>query len=172
MILKFINSLVDSLSKVLAYFAGALILAIAAVQLLEIGSRNLFGISLSWVWEYAPFFHMCAVFLAAAFTLRTGGHIRVTAIMQLQPRAFEFLGTSVALLISAFVSYSLIWFAIDFSVTGRSSGTTTETPLVYPAATMAVGSFLLTVQLLLRLIQTLLRLPEEVEWGQQLVAAD
>jgi len=143
---------IDRFSRLLAYIAGTAILCIALMQLLELLLRNLFNISLPFVWEFASYLHMGAIFLAAAYTLRTGGHIRVTLLQRIHPRAFECMATSVALFISTFMSSAMVKFAWNYALNGRTSGTVNDVPLVYPAAFMAFGAVMLSVQLVLRLV--------------------
>lgn len=162
----------DRLSRFLAYISGTLIFAIAALQISEIVSRNFFDTSLSIVWEVAAYMHIAAIFLAAAFTLRTGGHIRVTLFQSLHPRLFEIVGTLVGLVISAFLSYALVKFAWNYGVSGRTSGTTNDIPLVYPAAAVAFGAVILSVQLALRLCLALQGRPVELEDHVESLSAD
>ena len=51
----------------------------------EIFSRAVLNLSLSFAWEYAAYFMGAAVFLAAAFTLRSGGHVRVSLLSSSVP---------------------------------------------------------------------------------------
>jgi TRAP-type C4-dicarboxylate transport system permease small subunit len=155
---------IDALSRACAYLAGAAIMVIALMQICEIVLRNVFDISLPFVWEYAAYMHVGAVFLAAAYTLRTGGQIQVTLLREVAPRLFPWLSTTVGLVISAFVSYALIKFAYGYAVTGRTSGTINNLPLVYPAFFMAFGASMLTLQLLLRLVHVALGTPEQLPW--------
>lgn len=163
-----ICALADRFSRWLAYLSGAVIFAIAALQISEIVSRNLFDVSLSIVWEVAAYMHVAAIFLAGAWTLRSGGHIRVTLFQSLNPKAFEFIGTLIGLLISAFLTYALVSLAWQYGVSGRTSGTTNNILLVYPAGLVAFGSVMLTIQIFLRLCQSVTRRPVEI--GQESVS--
>lgn len=170
--LRKISHAIDAFSMLLGYLAGGLLLSIAILQIAEIITRNFLGTSLPFVWEIGAYFHICAIFLAASFTLRTGGHIRITLIQQLSPRAFEVLSTLVGLAISGFLSLALVRFAVNYSVSGRTSGTVNDIALVYPAGVVAFGACLLTLQLALRLAQTLYRQPVEIDLAQQTVSAE
>jgi len=161
--MRAITFLTDATSTVLGYLAGGLLAAIVVIQIAEILARNILGISLPFTWEYAAYFHICAIFLAAAFTLRCGGHVRVTLFQTAAPRAFELLSTLVGLAISAYLSWALVRFALNYGATGRTSGTVNDVPLVYPAGVVAFGACMLTLQLALRLVQVLTRAPVEVE---------
>lgn len=154
----------DAVSKVCAYLAGAAIMAIALMQILEIALRNIFNISLPFVWEYAAYFHAGAVFMAAAFTLRTGGHIQVTLLREVTPRLFNYLSTLVGLAISLFLSYSLVRLALGYAASGRTSGTVNDLPLLYPAGFIAFGASMLTLQLFLRFLHLLMGTREQLPW--------
>ena len=53
----------------------------------EIAARSLFNISISFAWEYSAYAMGVAMFGGAAFTLRTGGHIRVSLLGSRLPPA-------------------------------------------------------------------------------------
>lgn len=157
-----LNNFTDKLALVLAYISGFTILCIALLQLLEIIVRNTLGYSLPFVWEYAAYMHMSAVFLGAAFTLRTGGHIQVTLLKNLNPRIFECVATFIGLLISLFLSWSLVSLAVGYADTGRTSSTVNAVQLVYPASIVAFGACMLSFQLFLRLVKVVLGQPAEI----------
>lgn len=161
-----ISNAVDGVSRILAYLSGAAILAIAVMQVAEIVLRNAAGISLRFVWEYASYLHIAAIFLGAAFTLRTGGHIRVTLARSLNPRAFEVIATLVGLAISSFLTMSLLQMAWSYAATGRTSGTINDVPLVYPASFVAFGAAMLTLQLILRLVHVCIGREPELSWHE------
>lgn len=150
-----------------ALVAAVLIFGIAGLILSEIAARTFFNVSLSFAWEYASYCMATAVFLGAAFTLRTGGHVRVSLLSATVPasvaRAIEFLATVFGLGIAAFLAYALVMFAWQSGVTGRTSATIDETPLVIPQGVMAFGACLLTLQMLVRLLRLLTGQPTEDE---------
>ncbi|MEP0073792.1 MAG: TRAP transporter small permease [Marinomonas sp.] len=156
-----LTKIVDRICLIACYIAGIAILVIALMQVAEIIIRNMFDYSLPFVWEFAAYFHIGAVFLAAGYTLRSGGHIRVTILQRFHSKAFEILATGVALVISAFLSMSIFKFAFKYIETGRTSGTVNDIPLAIPASFMAIGAALLTLQLVLRLLQTIMNKPFE-----------
>lgn len=155
---------VDLISKVCVYISGAALMAIALMQIGEIILRNAFSISLPFVWEYAAYFHAGAVFLAASFTLRTGGQIQVTILREFSPTFFRYSSTLVGLVISAFLTYALVKMAMGYAVSGRTSGTINNLPLIYPAAFIAFGAGMMTLQLALRFVHLLRGTPEELPW--------
>lgn len=156
-------SFIDRVSQALAVFSGLLIAGIALLVSTEIVLRNVFGHSLAFVWEVSVYFQMSAVFLASAWTLRTGGHIRVTLLTTVIPRAFEWLATLVGLTISAVLSNAMVQLAWRYGTSGRTSGSTSDIALVYPASAMAAGAVLLTLQIALRLLRLGLGMAPELE---------
>lgn len=156
---------VDALSRAMAYLAGFAILIIAVMQVAEIALRNLMGISLTFVWEYAAYMHIAAIFMGLSFTLRTGGHIQVTLLAGAFPRLFNYLSTTVGLIISGYLSYALIRLCYSWGSTGRTSGTVDNLPLVYPMIFVAFGASMLTLQLMFRLLHIILKTRMQLPWS-------
>ncbi|MCF2903914.1 TRAP transporter small permease [Octadecabacter sp. CECT 8868] len=161
---------IDRLSFVMALASGVALLVIAVLIAAEIILRKFFGISMHFLWEIASFIQLTAVFLGAGWTLRTGGHIRVTIISSKAPRLFEWLATLFGLAISAYLTKALVLMAWGYFETGRTTGTVTDTPLVYPAVLVAFGAAMLTLQLALRALR--LATGEETETDQTGASTD
>ena len=157
----------DALSRVCGYVAAVLVVGIAALILTEIFCRTVLNISLSFAWEYSAYFLAVSIFLAAAFTLRTGGHVRVMLLSQnVPPRTahwLDLLATVAGAVIAGWLAWSLAGFAWRSWATGSTSATIDETPLVYPQGAMAFGAVLLALQLVARAIRLLAGEPPEDE---------
>ncbi len=157
----------DALSRVCGYVAAGLVVGIAALILTEIFCRTVLNVSLSFAWEYSAYFLAVSIFLAAAFTLRTGGHVRVMLLSQnVPPRVaywLDWLATIAGMAIAGWLAWSLAGFAWKSWATGSTSATIDETPLVYPQAAMAFGAALLTLQLAARALRLLAGEPPEDE---------
>ena len=149
----------DALSRASGYVAAVLVVGIAALILTEIFCRTVLNVSLSFAWEYSAYFLAASIFLAAGFTLRTGGHVRVMLLSQnVPPRAahhLDLLATAAGTAAAGWIAWSLAAFAWQSWATGSTSATIDETPLVYPQAAMAFGAALLTLQLAARMIRLL-----------------
>lgn len=156
---------VDALSHAMAHVSGFAILIIALMQVVEIVLRNFAGISLTFVWEYAAYMHIAAIFMGLAFTLRTGGHIQVTLLAGIVPRLFGWLSTTVGLAISGYLSFAMIRLCYSWGSTGRTSGTVDNLPLVWPMVFVAFGASMLTLQLVLRLIHLFMGTPPQLPWA-------
>lgn len=156
---------VDAISQAMGWLAGGMILLMAFMLMAEILLRNIANISLSFVWEYAAYLHIAAIFLGLAFTLRTGGHIQVTLLAAALPRAFNYISTLGGLMLSSYLTYAMIRLCYSWGSTGRTSGTVDNLPLVYPMVFIAFGALMLTLQLLCRLLHLLSGSETELEWG-------
>jgi TRAP-type C4-dicarboxylate transport system permease small subunit len=152
---------VDTISRAMAWVAGVTILLIALMQMVEIVVRNFAG---TFVWEYAAYMHIAAIFMGLAFTLRTGGHIQVTLLSTVLPRGFLYISTLLGLAISAYLSFAVIRLCYNWGSTGRTSGTVDNLPLVYPMIFVALGASMLTLQLALRLVHLILGTRIELPW--------
>ena len=157
----------DALARVCGYVAAVLVVGIAALILTEVFCRTVLNISLSFAWEYSAYFLAVSIFLAAAFTLRTGGHVRVMLLTQSVPprvaHRLDFAATLGGIVIAGWLAWSLTAFAWQSWATGSTSATIDETPLVIPQGAMAFGAVLLTLQLVARAIRLLAGDPPEDE---------
>ncbi|MED5365544.1 MAG: TRAP transporter small permease [Pseudomonadota bacterium] len=160
-----IFNFIDGLARLSAYLAAGLIVGIAALILAEIFSRAVLNLSLSFAWEYVAYFMGAAVFLAAAFTLGSGGHVRVSLLSSSVPasmaKAIDMAATLFAAAIAVYVAYALLAFSWQAHVSGSTSPTIDEVPLVCPRGVMAIGTLLLAVQMIARALQNLMSLPPE-----------
>lgn len=100
------------------------------------------------------------MFCGLAFTLRTGGHIRVSLLASALPEAVskvvDVLCTLIAIGFSGYISAALCELAWKSFVSGSTSPSVTATPLVIPQGMIALGAMLLTLQFVARLIRLLL----------------
>ena len=151
---------IDALSRACGYAAAALVAGIAVLILAEIFCRTALNVSLSFAWEYAAYFFAVSIFLGAAYTLRTGGHVRVLLLSQnLPPRLAHWLDVAATLAgtaVAGCLAWALAAFAWRSWATGSTSPIIDETPLVYPQAAMAFGAALLTLQLVARALRLLM----------------
>jgi len=152
--MKMFFALIDRISRLSGYLAALLIVGIAVLILVEIFCRSVFNLSLSFAWEYSAYFMGTAIFLAAAFTMRTGGHVRVSIVSSSVPpavaRVIELIATIFGTGIAIYVAYALSAFAWQAFVSGNTSPTIDEIPLVYPRGAIAFGAVLLAIQMIAR----------------------
>lgn len=146
------------------YFAGAVLaaiclLAIAMLILAQVASRW-FDIIVPAAEEFAGFLMAAATFLALAWTLRSGGHIRVTLLIRNFSPRFRRLQEIAVLLLAAALTARLAWSATAFVLESYEfndvSAGYIAVPLWIPQLPMALGLVLFTVALLDELLGTLM----------------
>ncbi len=156
---------IDAVSRFAGLVAVLLVTGIVTLIIIEIMCRTLFNLSLSFAWEYSAYFLGVSIFFGAAFTLRTGGHVRVAFLTAssrpLVARTVEYVATIFGVGVTGFLAVSLILFAWQTFVTGSTSPTIDAVPLVIPTTGMAVGATLLALQMMARLVRLLIRAETE-----------
>jgi TRAP-type C4-dicarboxylate transport system permease small subunit len=157
--------IVDQLAAAGAGVSALLLLSIAVLFVLEILARALGAESMTFVWEYSGYFQAVAILLGSAYTLNSGGHIRVGLVMkQVSPpvqRVLEAVCTIAGLAGAALLCGALSYEAfLSFDI-GRESYFSTETPLWVPQAALALSALLLVLAFVARLIRVLIRVPVE-----------
>jgi len=128
----------------------------AAIQL--VGGEPI-GLVIPSYAEFAGFFLAAASFLALAYTLRAGAHIRVLLVLQRLPagaqRAAEFWCVAAALFVSAYFAwYAWKLVAESYSYNDRSPGII-AVALWIPQSAMALGLSVLAIALLDELVSLL-----------------
>ena len=151
----------DSLSRIVAATAAIVTVSIAVVIISEIIARSVFNYSFSFAWEYSAYAMGIAMFCGAAFTLRTGGHIRVSLLQSILPNGaiygVDIVCTVLGVLISGILAYSLSMLAWGSFLSGSTSPTISATPLIIPQGLIAFGAGLLALQMLARLIRLIIK---------------
>ena len=145
----------DRVTRALHALAAACMIGMCLLTLSEITARSLFDRSLSFVWETGSYLLGASWFLAAPYTLRTDGHVRVSLINQQLgergSRILDFLATAAGIVITVVLFVSLSQLTFDSIKYGRTSFTPMQTPLFIPQAVLAVGMFFMTLQMIMRL---------------------
>jgi TRAP-type C4-dicarboxylate transport system permease small subunit len=146
---------------------GALFMAlIATLMLSEIGSRYFVGRSLGMTWELATYAMAAVIFLGAADTLRTGGHVRVGVLLETLPaalsRAVDIIATLIALFIVGFILSAVGDFVMNNMQRGTRSFEPSRIYLWIPQSVLVIGMLLLFLQLAARLLRLLTGRPVQV----------
>ena len=156
---------VDRVSQLAGIVAVLLVVGIVALIIVEVLCRTFFNLSLSFAWEYSAYFLGTAIFFGAAFTLRTGGQVRVAFLTTSRnphvARTSEFLATVFGVAITCYLAYSMVLFAWQTYVAGSTSFTVVAVPLIYPTSGLAIGAVLLALQMIVRLIRLLIGDPPD-----------
>jgi TRAP-type C4-dicarboxylate transport system permease small subunit len=163
---------VDHLATGGAVLAGLCLVLLAVVLLAELASLAALGRSLVFSWEYAAFLMAGSFFLAAGWTLRCGGHVRVQLMAHRlsapAERALDAAATLLGLAIAIYLTAALTGLAYGSWAGGSRTFTPTATPLWIPQGVTALGSLVLVLQLIARLVRLALGLEPELPAGDHM----
>ena len=152
------DKFVSALDNVLVFankLAAMCIFSMAILILLEILARTVFNYSIKFVWEMGAYLLAASWFLAAGFTLRTSGHVRICILTsKLSPqvaRRFDIFATLGGLLVCSLIWVAVLQLFLDSIKYGKTSFTPLQTPLWLPQSTMVIGATLLLLAMIARL---------------------
>ncbi len=152
-------SVIDTLGRWAGAVSAILVFGIAFLIVAEVFSRSVLGISLSFAWEFSAYFFAASVFCGAAFTMHTGGHVRVALFRGVLGERgnhwMDVVATAIGAGAASFLAYALVLFAWQSFMRGSVSPTVEATPLVIPQSAIAFGATLLALQLCARLVRLL-----------------
>lgn len=150
---------IDALTSIGNSIAALCLLGIFALIAGEIILRNVLGFSLSFSWDVAAYLMGGSFMLAAASALKSGSHVRVTAIAEMLPmrgaRWIEMAACLIGLVISIALCGALIEMAVLSYQRGSTSASVIRTPLVWPQAAFALGAMLLCLQMVAQCLRLL-----------------
>ncbi len=139
--------------------AGVFLVAIAVLVVGQIVFR-LLGMIIPSADEFAGYCLSATSFLALAWTLRSGGHIRVTLFLQRAGGGLRRLLEALNLGVAAAMMTYFAWFTVQMVWESWSAGEVTSglvpLPLWLPQTGMAVGVVLLAAALLEGFVDALL----------------
>jgi TRAP-type C4-dicarboxylate transport system permease small subunit len=152
------RSVLDPFYTALGALGALFILATLVVQVVGIAGREL-GFSMAGLDAYAGYCLAAGSFLAMAYALRRGDHIRVTLLLSRlkgRPRYWmEVLCLVVATLLSTYFAWfaaKLVWGSYAYHDVSQNVD---ATPLWIPQLSMALGLFGLAVAFAEQLVLTL-----------------
>lgn len=123
----------------------------------EIVSRNFFGNSLPFSWDYSAYAMGTAFMMGAADALRRGAHVRVTAVLEAVPRplarGIEFAACLAGLAACGALAWALAEMAWLSFQRGSTSSTVMRTPLAWPQGLVALGATILLLQCFAQLLR-------------------
>jgi len=151
------RTILDRFFRLLGALGAFFILATLVIEVVNIAGREL-GYSMAGADAYAGYFLAAGSFLALAYALRSGDHIRVTLILQRlrgRPRWWmEVLCLVVATLLSSYFAWfaaRLVWGSYTFHDISQNVD---ATPLWIPQLSMALGLFGLALAFAEQLVET------------------
>lgn len=152
--------IIDGLCLAGGVVASVAIAALAVMLIIEVLLTSLVDWSQPWAVEYSAYLLAAGLFAGSGWTLRTGGHIRVNAVVMLMPERMQRIldtGATVFVLgLLAYVSMALsenAWRSFDL---GSVSYYPTRTPLFYPQIVLAASFWVLTLAMLARLVRLII----------------
>lgn len=179
-----LRSALDRLYLASGWIAASFLLAIFAVVLGQV-LLNLIDVLLRWTLgkpvgllipsyaEFAGFFLGAASFFALAYTLKQGGHIRVTLVIQHLPaglrRAIEIWCCGVGSAVSGYFTFWIARLTEESWRFGDVSYGLVPIPLWLPQLAMTLGALVLTVALLDELQRVARGKPPSYDQGEDLL---
>ena len=157
-----IDRLTTGIGRAVAWLA----LAVVLLQFALVVARYLFGLGSIWATETVIYAHATLFMLAAAWTLRAGGHVRVDVFYaEATPRTRAKIDLAGSLLLLLPFSTVLVWLSVPYAARSwailERSQETSGLPLVYLLKTLIpLFAFLMALQGIaqaIRAIQALAR---------------
>jgi TRAP-type C4-dicarboxylate transport system permease small subunit len=150
------------LYKFSGILAAICLLSIALLILSQVIGR-FFNILIPSANDFAGYFMAASTFLALASTFRSGGHIRVTMLINNVPKPIAHLMELFALILSAILTAYFTWFVTIMVYNSFKFDAVTQghipIPLWFPQSFLAIGLFVLCVAILEDLIRVIRKLP-------------
>ncbi len=164
------RALLDGLYRASGAVAAFFLIAICVVVLLQVGANLIdvlikafggeaIGLVIPSYAEFAGFFLAASSFLALAYTLRAGAHIRVELVVQHLGKGVRRVAELWCVAASAAVAVYFTWYSTDLVLEsiefGDLSPGIVPVPLWIPQAAMALGLAVLAIALLDELVSLL-----------------
>jgi len=160
----------DTLYAASGALAALFLVAIAVTVLLQVGANIIseiggivtgapLGLVIPSYGDFTGFFLAASSFLALAYTLRHGAHIRVELIIQVfGPKARRWVEVW-CLGLGMFLAGYFAWYSVSLTLESYEFGDVSfgmvPVPLWIPQAAMSLGLIILTISMLDELIRTL-----------------
>ena len=140
----------DVLARAMAYAAGAAFVLLAVYMTVDVTGRKFFGISSAITDEVGGYALAFGGMWALAWTLRSGGHVRIDVLLPYLPtRMQSALGYASLAIMAVFAGAVAIYtwqLAIDSWLTDTRATSFVRTPLCVPQGLMAIGVSVLALE--------------------------
>ena len=147
--------------------AGVALVLIVLLLGGEIVARSVFNHSFPFSWEYASYLLSIMIFGGLGWTLRTGGHIRVTVLEAfLSPtryRAVSLIASLIAAVLASALAWGMTWLCWKSLIDQSRSFLPSETLLYIPQLFIALGAIGFAAQAWLRLYLLAAGEPVEID---------
>jgi TRAP-type C4-dicarboxylate transport system permease small subunit len=153
------SKILQRLYQTCGALAGLFLIAIAVLILLQAGGRWL-GIAVQGASDYAGYSMAAGSFLALAYTLGHGDHIRVTIVLQRFHGRTRWLMELWCLGAGSFLSAYFAWYAVkmvlvSYEINDISQGPD-ATPLWIPQIAVGFGAVVLAIAMIEKLVRLLM----------------
>jgi TRAP-type C4-dicarboxylate transport system permease small subunit len=150
----------DRVVRGVAWLSGAIFLLTSFYITADVISRRFFGISSEATDEIGGYALAIGGMWALAYTLRTGGHVRIDVLlMHLPERLRHLLDYGALLLIGLFSSVVAFYswrLSIDSFSIGATATSSLRTPLAVPQGLMALGFTIMAAEALILVLAGIL----------------
>lgn len=147
---------VNKLSEYMGYVSAVFILIIAGSITYDVTVRALFNSPTIWVYEVTIYLTIASVMFGAAYALQTNSHIQVDMLInQLSPlmkKIFDIITSTLGTVLFALITVKGIHMVMETYEMNHLSITLLETPMYIPQMSIPIGSALLTLQFIARII--------------------
>jgi TRAP-type mannitol/chloroaromatic compound transport system permease small subunit len=107
---------IDRINTAIGRTVAWLALVIVFLQFALVVARYLFGVGSIWLAEAVIYGHATLLLLAAAWTLRTGGHVRVDIFYaDASPRTKALVDLAGAMLLLLPFTFALLWLSLPYA---------------------------------------------------------
>ena len=150
-ILKIFDS-VKKINTIAATLSGVILLFITIAIFVDVFLRYFFNRPSIWVTEVSSYLFLYLLFLATAYALQEGQHIRLTFLLDYFSDKVRRILDAVTSLFALIFSVVLLWQSSIMTWTAFTENWTTPTmlsaPFAYIYVIMVIGSFLLVLTFL------------------------
>lgn len=140
----------DGLATGMAYFSGSTFLLISFYVTLDVAGRRFVGLTTAVSDEIAGYALACGGVWALAYTLRTGGHVRIDVLLPYLPRRFRWVLNYAAMIVMGIFAAVLGLYAWQLAIQSyrmeAKAMSFIQTPVWFPQTLVALGFSTLTVQ--------------------------
>jgi len=155
----------DRTSRAAETLAVLLLYGFCALMLAEVFARGFLGTSLAMSWEFSAFAMAGVFLLGAGPAMRHGAHVRVTLVQGMLPprgqRVLEVVAVLGAIACAALLCWIFTSLFLNSWAKDLRQSSYTATPLIWPHGLAMLGSAQFVLDLVARLIRTLLNEPSE-----------
>jgi len=153
-LLQTADRLVSAINKLMLFLGSLALIAASVILSYSVASRALFGATTDWQDEAAVFCLVGATFLCGAYVQQFRGHVGISAISTMLPKAVNQLRVVLIDIAScafcAFFAWKSWTLFHESWVDGQVTSSSWAPPLWIPYSMMAFGMSLLALQILLQ----------------------